>query len=281
MISYHHLTLATSTTMTLPMASSSKPRRVIIGVLALQGAFIEHIHYLERLRIPNTVIRAIPIRTADQLESCEALIIPGGESTVIQSVAERTEGLLPILLDFVRNPQRAVWGTCAGMILMAEEDGIGGGKVIKGRPPQKGWGGIEGLKVWRNLYGTQLESFEAHMEIPALSQPTKPFNCIFIRAPAVHSLQPKSTSVADLTQDLHHTIAPTETSTTIEVLATLPSECTPPPPPQDSHLGPSNHEDLGKVMIRQGSKLVTSFHPELSGDTRIHQYWVEKCVLGM
>ena len=145
-------------TMTIPNSSASTsyaPRKITIGVLALQGAFIEHIHYLQSLSIPSTTIHAIPIRTAAELELCDALVIPGGESTVIQSVAERTAGLLPLLQEFVRDPNRPVWGTCAGMILMAEEDGIGGGKVIKGRSPPKGWGGIDGLRVWRNLYGSE------------------------------------------------------------------------------------------------------------------------------
>jgi 5'-phosphate synthase pdxT subunit len=96
------------------------------------------------------------VRSPAELAQCQALVIPGGESTVIHSVAERTPGMLPALLDFVRDPERAVWGTCAGMILMAEEDGVGGGKVIPGRAPQRGWGGIEGLRVWRNLYGSEL-----------------------------------------------------------------------------------------------------------------------------
>lgn len=74
---------------------------------------------------------------------------------MIQSVATRTPGMLPALQAFVRDPSRAVWGTCAGMILMAEEDGVGGGKVIPGRERQRGWGGIEGLNVWRNLYGSE------------------------------------------------------------------------------------------------------------------------------
>ena len=78
---------------------------------------------------------------------------------MIHSVAERS-GLLPSLLEFIKNPAKAVYGTCAGMILMACEDGIGGGKIIKGRPMAKGWGGIEGLKVWRNLYGSEFCSAE-------------------------------------------------------------------------------------------------------------------------
>lgn len=63
--------------------------------------------------------------------------------------------MLPALLEFVRDKEKAVWGTCAGMILLADEDGVGGGKVIPGRERQRGWGGIEGLRVWRNLYGSE------------------------------------------------------------------------------------------------------------------------------
>ncbi|KIR63649.1 pyridoxal 5'-phosphate synthase, glutaminase subunit Pdx2 [Cryptococcus bacillisporus CA1280] len=234
------------------------PERVVIGVLALQGAFIEHIHYLQRLRPHSHTIEAIPVRNADELSRCHALIVPGGESTVISHLASLTPFLLPALLSFAQDPSKAMWGTCAGMILMAEEDGIGGGK----KKGVKGWGGVKGLKVWRNLYGTQLESFEAALDIPVLSNPLKPFNAVFIRAPAVHSL------------------TPTKANMETEVLATLPAECIPPPPPSDSPLGEPNVDDLGKVMIRQGRKMVTSFHPELSGDVRIHEYWVEKCVLG-
>ena len=110
------------------------------------------------------------------------------------------------------------------------------------------------------------------MQIPALSNPDKPFNCIFIRAPAVHSLGDPRNNQEDQANGKGHP--------PVETLATLPEECTPPLPPSDSALGSPNPADLGKVMIRHGRKLVTSFHPELSGDTRIHQYWVEKCVLG-
>lgn len=99
------------------------------------------------------------------------------------------------------------------------------------------------------------------MQIPCLSNPTKPFNAIFIRAPAVHSLSP-------------------DPKRPIEVLAALPAECQPELPPADTPMGPANPDDLGKIMLRQGKKLVTSFHPELSGDVRIHEYWVETCVLG-
>ncbi|BEI84706.1 hypothetical protein CcaverHIS002_0501070 [Cutaneotrichosporon cavernicola] len=232
----------------------SPPESVTIGVLALQGAFIEHIHYLERVQPQGTTVKAIAVRTPEELALCDALVIPGGESTAITRVAARTHGLLPALIEFVSNPSRPVYGTCAGMILMADDVGGGKRKGDGGR-----WGGMRGLKVWRNLYGGQLESFECPMVIPCLKG-SEPFNTIFIRAPAVHSLTGE-----------------VET----EVLAALPEGCVAAPPPNDSPLGEPDVQLTGAVMLRQGRKLVTSFHPELSGDARIHEYWVEKCVLGL
>jgi 5'-phosphate synthase pdxT subunit len=165
--------------------------------------------------------------------------------------------MLPALQAFVSDPRRPVYGTCAGMILMADADGVGGGK----RKNDGGaWGGMPGLRVWRNLYGGQLESFECPLTIPGLSSPDVPFNAIFIRAPAVHSFAPGAEDV--------------------QVLATLPEDSVPAPPAPDDKLGPADETRIPHVMLRRGCKLVTSFHPELSGDCRIHEYWVDKCVLG-
>ncbi|RSH85554.1 hypothetical protein EHS25_003693 [Saitozyma podzolica] len=232
-------------------SSSQLPETVVIGVLALQGAFIEHIHYLQRLRPSSHILQPIAVRSPQELAACHALIIPGGESTVIASVAGRTPGLLEALQDFVRDPTKPVWGTCAGMILMAEQNGIGGGKIIKGKERQQGWGGIEGLKVWRNLYGTQLESFEAPLIIPGLSDPSRPFNAIFIRAPAIYSLPTSSSSSTSSSSHVESLSGPTGlptpdpsrpaspsssrpsgfSSPPLEVLAALPPELCPPPPP--------------------------------------------------
>lgn len=132
----------------------------------------------------------------------------------------------------------------------------------------RSWRDTFSMLVLTTLSLAQLESFELPMEIPALSNPTKPFNTIFIRAPAIHSLNPPPSPSS---------IPSPESS--IEVLATLPEEYQPAPPPSDSPLGEPNSEDLGKVMVRKGRKLVTSFHPELSGDNRIHEYWIEKCLI--
>lgn len=146
---------------------------------ALQGAFIEHIHYVERyaplpsyssdsfatcrltslrrLRIKDHTLVVIPVRTLSELERCHALIMPGGESTTISLLASHTPGMLEGLKAFVQDPAKAVWGTCAGMILMSDEDrGIGGGKIRKvDGGSLGGWGGIKGLRVWRNLYGSE------------------------------------------------------------------------------------------------------------------------------
>ncbi|KAL1407085.1 Senecionine N-oxygenase [Vanrija albida] len=249
------MTLDTPLAADTPVASL--PERLVVGVLALQGAFAEHMHYLESVRVKGHSVSAVAVRTPEELAACHALVIPGGESTAITRVAARTAGLLPLLQAFVSDPARPVYGTCAGMILMADADGVGGGKR---KGDGAAWGGMRGLRVWRNLYGGQLESFEQPIEIPALADPTRPFNAIFIRAPAVHSLVPSDAET--------------------EVVASLPAERVPAPPPADSALGPPDAAATPHVMLRQGRKLVTSFHPELSGDARVHQFWIEKCVLG-
>ncbi|KAL7418805.1 Senecionine N-oxygenase [Cryptotrichosporon argae] len=261
------------------------PSRITIGVLALQGAFHEHLHCLQRLRIDGVDIVAIPVRTTAELEACAALIIPGGESTVISRLAARTPGLLPALQAFVADPARAVWGTCAGMILLADEIGggrgghravaeagagaagaAGGGRGGESGEVVRGWGGIRGLRVWRNLYGGQLESFEYPLEIPAIPGP--PFPATFIRAPAVHSLVVNKTDAADVQLE------------PVEIVASLPPHVLPAPPPADTPLGAPDPALLGAVMLRQGRKLVCAFHPELSGDPRVCTYWVERCVIG-
>ncbi|WVN90954.1 pyridoxal 5'-phosphate synthase, glutaminase subunit Pdx2 [Cryptococcus depauperatus CBS 7841] len=243
----------------MTIQSSESPHNIVIGVLALQGAFIEHINYLHRLQPAGYIIEAIPVRSVDELMKCQALILPGGESTVISHLASLTPGLLPALITFAQNPAKAMWGTCAGMILMADEDGIGGGK----KKPVTGWNGVRGLKVWRNLYGGQLESFETALDIPYISNPSKPFNAVFIRAPAVYRLDSPPASIPQT-----------------EVLASLSSDHLPPLPPSNHPtLGDPNPDHLAAVMIKQGKKMATSFHPELSGDIRLHEYWVEKCVL--
>jgi pyridoxal 5'-phosphate synthase pdxT subunit len=140
-----------------------------IGVLAVQGAFREHIQILEGLGV-----RAVEVRKPEQLTGLDGLIIPGGESTSMALIAERW-GLVEPLRAWVHSG-RPTWGTCAGMILLAEQ-AVGqkqGGQALLG--------GLD-VTVNRNYFGRQIHSFEADLDVPALGDP--PFRAVFIRAPAI------------------------------------------------------------------------------------------------
>ncbi|MDE0312466.1 MAG: pyridoxal 5'-phosphate synthase glutaminase subunit PdxT [Caldilineaceae bacterium] len=140
-----------------------------IGVLALQGAFREHIAMLKRLNV-----EAVEVRLAQELDGLDGLIIPGGESTSMGLVAERW-GLVEPLRRWVRGG-KPTWGTCAGMILLAENatgQKLGGQALI---------GGLD-VTVNRNYFGRQVDSFEADLDVPALGD--TPFHAVFIRAPAI------------------------------------------------------------------------------------------------
>jgi pyridoxal 5'-phosphate synthase pdxT subunit len=136
-----------------------------IGVLALQGAFIEHIHKLRELGVS-----ADEVRLPQDLQGLDGLIIPGGESTTIGKLMERFDLMAPIR-RFAE--QHAVWGTCAGMILMAKK--LGRDQPILG---------LMDITVERNAFGRQIDSFEELLKIDGLRDgPVKPFPGIFIRAP--------------------------------------------------------------------------------------------------
>ena len=138
-----------------------------IGVLALQGAFIEHIQMLEKLGTT-----AVSVRLPADLEGLDGLIIPGGESTTIGKLAVQYQLLEP-LRQFAR--AKPVWGTCAGMILMANE--IGRDQPLLG---------VMDIVVERNAFGRQIDSFEVDLDVPALangSGTAVPFPAVFIRAP--------------------------------------------------------------------------------------------------
>jgi 5'-phosphate synthase pdxT subunit len=139
-----------------------------VGVLAMQGAFIEHEKALARVGV-----EPVEVRLPEHLEGLEGLIIPGGESTTIGQVAEQW-GLLDPIRDFARSGQ-PLWGTCAGMILMAKEvvDAIPGQPIL----------GVMDVAVRRNVFGRQVDSFETDMEMPVLGDP--PFHAVFIRAPLI------------------------------------------------------------------------------------------------
>ncbi|MBC7226116.1 MAG: pyridoxal 5'-phosphate synthase glutaminase subunit PdxT [Thermoflexales bacterium] len=139
-----------------------------VGVLALQGAFIEHKNVLARLDT-----QAVEVRLPEHLEGLDGLIIPGGESTTMGLLAQK-RGLLEPLRAFARSG-RPVWGTCAGMILLAKE-------IVDGVPGQPTLALMD-IAVRRNAFGRQVDSFEADLTVPALGDP--PFHAVFIRAPVI------------------------------------------------------------------------------------------------
>jgi len=178
-----------------------------VGVLALQGDVREHIGILDSLGV-----EAVAVKTPEQLASVDALVIPGGESTTIGKMAVRF-GLLDPLRERIGSGL-PVYGTCAGMILLA-------GAVTEGDQPLIG---ALDVMVRRNAFGRQNESFEAELDIDGLEDP---FRAVFIRAPWIEKV-----------------------GSEVETLAAI-----------DEH----------PVMVRQDKILATSFHPELTGDGRIHR----------
>jgi 5'-phosphate synthase pdxT subunit len=151
-----------------------------IGVLALQGAFIEHIHKLKALGVDSGEVR-LPL----DLDRLDGLIIPGGESTAI--------GKLAVMYDLI-NPLRQfskdkpVWGTCAGMILMAKN--IGRDQPLLG---------VMDIVVQRNAFGRQKERFETRLNIPVLKNgDSDPFPCVFIRSPKLIEAKGKAKIIARL-----------------------------------------------------------------------------------
>lgn len=164
---------------------SSEQTLLNIGVLALQGAFAEHARMLRQLGA-----NAIEVRMASQLENLHGLIIPGGESTAISLIAERW-GLIDPLRDWVK-AGKPVWGTCAGLILLADriEGGKPGGQAL-----------IGGLDVTasRNFFGRQIDSFQQEIDMTESGLDTAPYPAVFIRAPAIITCGPEVRQLATLT----------------------------------------------------------------------------------
>ncbi len=186
-----------------------------IGVLALQGAVVEHIAMLRSLGV-----EAVPVRLSEGLVGLDGLVIPGGESTTIAKLLIRFDLLEPLRRTIGQGTP--VYGTCAGMILLARDIGIATQPTL----------GEMDIVVTRNAFGRQLDSFEQDIAIPVLGDAL--FHAVFIRAPAITCAGPAARELARL-------------------------------------------DDGTIVAARQGSLLVTAFHPELSGDTRMHEYFVAMC----
>jgi len=142
-----------------------------VGVLALQGAFATHARVLEGLGVSVS-----EVRTVSELTEVDALVLPGGESTTMSMLAEST-GLLEPLQEFVRSGQ-PVFGTCAGLILLASE-------VLDGRPDQRCLAGLD-ISVRRNGFGRQVDSFE--IDVPISGIAGDPFHAVCIRAPVVERI---------------------------------------------------------------------------------------------
>jgi pyridoxal 5'-phosphate synthase pdxT subunit len=156
---------------------------VKIGILALQGAFVEHIQMLRQLGVD-----AVEVRKPEHLHDLDGLIIPGGESTTMGLVAERW-GIVEPLREWVK-AKRPIWGTCAGMILLAER---AEGQKQGGQPLL---GGLD-VTVNRNYFGRQVDSFETELVVPLWGD--EPFHAVFIRAPAIIAVGPKVEQLAVVT----------------------------------------------------------------------------------
>lgn len=187
-----------------------------VGVLALQGAFREHIYAIEALDVS-----AVAVRKPDQLGELDGLVIPGGESTAIAKLMESYGFYEPIAQR--HGEGMAVWGTCAGAILIAKHvsDGVAGQRSLA----------LMDVEVRRNAYGRQIDSFEVDLDFAHLDGP---FKGVFIRAPWLERV-----------------------GKGVEVLAE-----------HDGHI----------VAARQHRLLSTTFHPELTGDPRVHRFFIERIV---
>ncbi len=140
-----------------------------VGVLALQGDFAEHCHSLTQLGV-----EAIEVRLPEQLEDLDGLIIPGGESTTIGKLMD-AYGFIEPLRTFAQT--RGIWGTCAGAILMAQD--VGREQVLLK---------IMDIRIARNAFGRQIDSFETDLMAPFLQPPEPPYHAVFIRAPIIQTV---------------------------------------------------------------------------------------------
>ena len=184
-----------------------------VGVLALQGDFREHLFALEECGVFASLVRR-----PSELAAVDALVLPGGESTAIANLARSFDLFDPLKARIASG--MPVYGSCAGMILLAD-------RVLDAAIGQETFGGLD-ITVRRNAFGRQVDSFETDLEFAGITNP--PVRAVFIRAPWVESV-----------------------GATVEVLATY------------------EHA----VAVQQGALLATSFHPELTGDNRIHRYFIE------
>jgi 5'-phosphate synthase pdxT subunit len=193
------------------VAAGERPPR--IGILALQGDVREHANALR-----DVGAEPIEVRLPRDLVGLDGLILPGGESTTMRTLID-LYGLREPIVALARGGA-ALYGTCAGMILLADRIADGDEPVLR----------LLDITVERNAYGRQLDSFEADLAIPSLGD--QPLHGVFIRAPVVSEMGPD-----------------------VEVLA--------------------RDLDGRPIAVRQGRVMATAFHPELTGDRRLHRLMLE------
>ncbi|KAJ8651119.1 hypothetical protein MRB53_004142 [Persea americana] len=215
-----------------------------VGVLALQGSFNEHLAALKKIGV-----KGLQIRKPEQLEHVNALIIPGGESTTMAKLAEY-HNLFPALRNFIKTG-KPVWGTCAGLIFLADKavgQKLGGQELV---------GGLD-CTVHRNFFGSQIQSFEADLLVPELAATEggpATFRGVFIRAPAILETGPDVQVLAD------YAVPPGKS-------VTLGSDV-------ESQAEKTGREEKVIVAVKQGNLLATAFHPELTTDTRWHSFFLK------
>lgn len=166
-------------------------------------------------------VTAVPIRRPAELAQIDGLVIPGGESSVMDKLSRMFDLAEPLRAAIAGG--LPVYGTCAGLIMLSS-------RILDGISGQQTLGGFD-IAVRRNAFGSQVDSFETALDVPVLGDP--PVHAVFIRAPVVETVGPDVT-----------------------VLAAL--------------------DDGRMVAVEQGNLLGTSFHPEMTGDTRFHEYFLEK-----
>jgi len=191
-----------------------------VGVLALQGDVREHLHALTAAGV-----EPVTVRRPAELDKVDGLVIPGGESTTIVKLAKIFELFEPLRGRIAEG--LPVYGSCAGMILLADRVDSGGS------PLEATVGGID-ITVRRNAFGRQVDSFEEDVDVDGVAG--GPVRAVFIRAPWVQEVGPAATPLGKVN-----------------------------PGTVDEHV----------VVVRQGNLLATSFHPELTGDLRIHGLFAE------
>lgn len=187
-----------------------------IGVLALQGDFELHQRMIQKIGVETLLVKR-----ASDLDSCNGLIIPGGESTTFMNLIDKI-GLKDAIIRFYQ--QKPVFGTCAGSIILS--------KVVVGENRYQTFGAID-VEIKRNAYGRQIDSFVDTVTLdPVVDAEKSEFEGVFIRAPKILKL--------------------------------------------GEGVRPLAYHGKDVVMAEQGNVLISTFHPELTDDTRIHEYFLKK-----